>query len=168
MITALAACGEESAPRITREGKQDVVGVTKGDLAMDAAIARARASVDTLVNRLRNSSQPLLAQVKAPFGSGDQIEHMWVGNLSYDSRALHGRLASDPVWNSALHRGDSVRLLPQDISDWTIVEGGVLLGGYTIHELRRRMPAGERARFDSTRRYRLAADTAISTLPRRD
>ena len=65
-----------------------------------------------------------------------------------------------------LRPGDTVSLAPDQVSDWMVGFDDVMLGGYTIQEIRRRLGRDERAVFDTTLLFRVVADTALLELPR--
>jgi uncharacterized protein YegJ (DUF2314 family) len=162
----LLACSADGAATIRRSGNPDVIGVARDDPAMTLAIAKARATAGRLVAGLRDSARsPVLALVKAPFGVGDDVEHMWINDLSVQGRYVRGVVANEPVGFASPRMGDTVQVALVDISDWMLVQDGVLLGGFTLLELRRRMSDSERTQFDATLPYRMAADTAIVSLP---
>jgi uncharacterized protein YegJ (DUF2314 family) len=164
VVAGILGCSPGDDSRIRRPGNPDVINVARNDPAMDTAIAHARASVGHLVTRIRDSG-PVGALVKARFGTGDEVEHMWIDSLSLHGNYFTGRLANEPVSLGNLKIGDSVQVAVDEISDWMLLEDGVLIGGFTILELRRRMSETERAQFDRSLTFRVAADSAITTLP---
>jgi uncharacterized protein YegJ (DUF2314 family) len=166
-VLGLLACGGYDGSTIKRAGNPDVISVARDDAAMVLAIAQARASSGRLLAAVRDSARsPVLALVKAPFGTGDDVEHMWIDELSVRGSYIQGRVANEPLAPMSPRLGDTVQVALNDISDWMLVEEGVLIGGFTLLEVRRRMSDSERARFDATFPYRIAADSAIISLPR--
>ncbi|HEX8272668.1 MAG TPA: DUF2314 domain-containing protein [Longimicrobiaceae bacterium] len=151
---------------VRREDQPDVYNLTRDDRAMNAAVARARATLGTFnkyLDKVGHGSAS--AMIKGMFTAGDRTEHIWVGNVAWDGTRYRGRLIGEPVWVKRLHDGNPVALTPEQVSDWTIVADGILLGGYTTLEIRRRLSPGDRAAFDANLPYRVVSDTVLLRLP---
>jgi uncharacterized protein YegJ (DUF2314 family) len=157
----------QGTPGFIRQ-RDDVWGVRSEDEAMNAAIARARATLPVFNGYLsRAAGGEVEAIIKAEFHQGDVVEHMWVTDVTFDGRAYHGRLINRPMELTNVRQGDAVTIHPGHVSDWVVVEDGVGLGNFTTLEFRRRMKPAERAEFDRSRHYRIIADSALLALPRR-
>ena len=96
--------------------------------------------------------------VKAPFSDGVQTapaqgnpegEHMWLGEVDFDGRFVSGILLNTPNWLKSVKEGDSVRIPPDEISDWMYVIDGNVYGAYTVNLLRFRMATKEREAHDA-------------------
>lgn len=166
LVFAAAASEAQGTPGIIRQ-RDDVWGVASEDRAMNAAIARARATLPVFNGYLsRAAGGEVEAIIKAEFHQGERVEHMWVSDVTFDGRVYHGRLINRPMDLTNVREGDAVTIRPKHVSDWLVVEDGVGLGNFTMLEFRRRMTPGERAEFDRSRHYRIIADSAIIALPR--
>ena len=166
LLAAAAACEAQDTPGFIRR-REDVWGVESEDDAMNSAIARARATLPVFNGYLsRAAGGEVQAILKAEFRQGDQVEHMWVSDVTFDGRAYHGILINRPMDLTNVGQGDAVTIRPKHVSDWLVVEDGVGLGNFTTLEFRRRMSPTERAEFDRSRHYRIIADSAIIALPR--
>lgn len=107
--------------------------------------------------------------LRARFSKGGEIEQMWISDVTWNGRVYRGVLNSQPTELTNVRQGQSVTILPEQVTDWMIVErGGVMLGNFTTMEIRSRLPPGERARMDRGMGLRILADTALITLPRRN
>jgi uncharacterized protein YegJ (DUF2314 family) len=138
-------------------GNEDrVTSVSDDDPRMNAAIAKARETVDTFIAALQS---PRTGQseftVKMAFTDGEHTEHMWLSPVSYDGKIFHGTVQNDPANVANVKLGQAASIEPSKISDWMYVENGKLVGGYTVRALREIMPPSERAEFDRTAPFRI-------------
>lgn len=164
LLLPAAVCEAQDAPVRQR---RDVYGVPSGEAAMDSAMDRARATLPVFHGWLERAGDGRVeAKIKARFRQGDEVEHMWVAEVTFDGRVYRGRLESRPLGLTNVRPGDRVTITPERVSDWMVVVDGVMLGNFTTLELRSRMSAPERARLDRMMGYRILADTAIIALPR--
>ena len=155
---ALAACDSKksSSETIRREGQPDYVHVPDKDPEMDKAIQTARDSVDTFIAALK---APAAGQgnftVKKPFKDGEQVEHIWLSNATFDGTQFSGRVDNEPVDVKNVKLGQTATAAKNEISDWFYIENGKLVGGYTIRALYSRMPPDEKKDFDAHAGFKL-------------
>jgi len=134
---------------VERPGLAPVTYVKDDDPRMVAAIEKARNTTDQFIATLKN---PKAMQsgfgVKVPLKYANQFEHMWVSPVLFANDQFVGTLNNQPLKVTTLKLGDEVKVGKADISDWMYVEGGKLIGGYTIRILRDNMSEIERNKFD--------------------
>ena len=162
LLLAVASCQDAQGESAVGRDDPNYRPFHAGDREMQAAIARARGSTGELLGRLLQppSTQTFLS-VKVRIVDGQGAEHLWLDSLRYDGRQLSGRLNDEPLVVQNARRGDVVRVMPGDITDWMAIDGGRLCGGYTVRLARRRMPARERAALErDVRLVRLPTDTS--------
>ncbi len=118
---------------------------------MNASMAKAKSTVATFEAALR-SPKPSQSgfSVKVRITDGDQIEHFWTSDVTYDGTVFHARINNDPEEVTNVKVGQAVSVRPQDISDWMYVDHGILVGGYTVRALRDAMSPSDRADLDKT------------------
>jgi uncharacterized protein YegJ (DUF2314 family) len=150
IVLALAIVGCSSR----RWDEDKVTSVADDDARMNAAIAKAKATVDTFIAALK-SPKPGQKDfsVKMPFVDGEHTEHMWLAPVSYDGKVFRGIVNNEPQSVKNVRLGQEVEVAPPGISDWMYVENGKIVGGRTIRVLRETLPAGERADFDQNVRF---------------
>jgi uncharacterized protein YegJ (DUF2314 family) len=167
LLLASTVCAAQDPPRISRE-RDDVYNVPSEDAAMEAAIARARATLPVFHQYLDQAANgDVEVKLKAEFRQGDEVEHMWIADVSWDGRVYRGTLQSRPLGLTNVRQGDEVTIRPERVSDWlAVVEDDVMLGNFTTMELRRRMTPKQRAQLDRGMGYRILADSAIIAVPR--
>lgn len=133
-LLALAGCGSGKGKDVTKSGHPDDPVVTNFDeKAMDAAIAEAKATLATFDAELKKKDAQYYAIKKGyPTNSGS-VEHCWVGYVALDGDVYVGKMDNIPAnLKEPLKAGDAVRVERKDISDWMVMKGGKLYGGYTI------------------------------------
>jgi uncharacterized protein YegJ (DUF2314 family) len=133
-----------------------VVGVAGDDSAMNAAIAKAHATIGDFVRRL---DRPPLSQtdvsLKVRLTDGREVEHVWLADVHHNGTRFWGRISNDVEHLTNYHLGDSVSVELPEVSDWLAVDAGRLVGGYSIRLLRERMSPTERAEFDRQVPFRM-------------
>lgn len=125
------------------------VSIEETNPAMRAATEKARESINEFIAQLRNP-RPTISYfaVKARFEDNGTIEHLWLNFVSFDGKEFEGNVANDPVTLRTISFGKTVRVPPERISDWMIIDGGILVGGYTLRVLRERLSEPEKRAFD--------------------
>ncbi|MEM6798359.1 MAG: DUF2314 domain-containing protein [Planctomycetota bacterium] len=127
LLVASAGCVAE---------RSDVIDVADDDPIMVKAIDDARATVDQFIAALKS---PKPAQnglsVKALVEEGETGEHMWLTSLSYADGVFTGTINNAPAALTSIKFGDQFTVPKDEISDWMFIEGGKLVGGYTIRAL---------------------------------
>jgi uncharacterized protein YegJ (DUF2314 family) len=129
----------------------NVKSVSSEDAEMNAAIQQAQDTLPLFITALQSpkpTQTQFLIKAKFPYDH-DGIEHMWISDGSFDGTQFEGVLANEPIDVKEIHLGDHVAIQKEEVSDWMIIDNGRLMGGFTIHVLRRRMTDSERAQFDS-------------------
>jgi uncharacterized protein YegJ (DUF2314 family) len=130
--------------------------VPADDSHMNAAIAKARATVRTFEAALRapKASQSGFS-IKVRIEDGDAVEHFWLSDVTFNGSVFHGKIANDAETVKTVAFGDPVSARPAEISDWMYVDHGILVGGYTLRVLRDRLSPSERNEFDKSVPFRV-------------
>ncbi len=137
----------------TAQEDDNVVSVSNDDIEMNHAIKNAQDSLPQFITAfISPTGSQTYFSIKGMFRFGypDDIEHMWVSDLSFHETHFIGFLGNDPVFVEDLKYGDQVKVSLDQISDWMIVDGETLLGGFTIHVLRNKMSLEEKNQFDES------------------
>jgi uncharacterized protein YegJ (DUF2314 family) len=124
------------------------VSVSADDPQMNAAIDQARKSVQQFIMALQ-SSKILESNfsVKKRFDQGEEVEHIWLTDITFDGQNFHGKVGNDPEEVKNIKLGDDAVVDKNEISDWMYIENGKLVGGYTIRVLYSRMTSDEKKDF---------------------
>ena len=131
------------------DGSPVVVAFGPDDPDIDAATARARETVGELIAVLEETGgRGIDAQVKVPIAEGDTVEHVWLEAVRYEDGMIHGSLASVPMFLRDWQRGDPTMVAPDEITDWLMIRGGALTGGFVLCVTRARMEDAERTELD--------------------
>ena len=89
-----------------------------------------------------------LMAVKAAFGNGGAVEHMWVADVRFDGEIVRGTLINEPHELTDVKLGDAVEVPLAHVSDWMILHEGKVYGAYTVNAARKKMTAEERQAHD--------------------
>lgn len=162
LLAAQLGCDEGPAGNGAASGgaargdRPNVVPVDEQDPEMTAAMAKA---LETLPDFIAAARAPKPTQsaftVRAPFVEGEQTEYMAVTPVTFDGKVFHGTLDDEPVALRNVNRGDAVVIEPGRVADWSYVEDGKLVGGFTLRVLRARMTPEQRREFDGRSKARV-------------
>lgn len=178
-ITALAvtlltmdACGDagrSSASPPEQAGREidaqkNILYVSPEDAAMNAAIDRAQATVHDFLPHLQHppKGQEYLG-VKVRLGDDPKRgEHIWLYDVRYDGGKIVGRLMDDADYFPEWKQGATVRVAPEEVSDWMTVENGHVCGGFTSRVVVATLPPeGQREWFKAMEIDGLPAGNAV-------
>ncbi len=151
LLLAISPWWAEAGELIQRQGQPDAYRVEPEDIPLKSAQIEAQLKLAELRERIQSppSEQTYLA-VKGIFGEDDQVEHLWLQDLSLQEDRIVGTLDNQPLELSQWSVGDRVVLRREQISDWMAIESGQLVGGWTLRALREQMTEAERAAFDAS------------------
>ena len=128
---------------------RNIVDVKEDDPRMNAAIAKARKSVDDFIKALKDPARGQTSfAVKVPIPGEGRVEHFWVNDVRYDGKQFTGKINNDPEYVKDVKLGDTVTVGRDKISDWMYVDRGVLVGGQTIRAIRAAMSDADRRELD--------------------
>jgi uncharacterized protein YegJ (DUF2314 family) len=148
VILALTGCGSSEKPGgeiIRRDGQPDYTRLQGEDPEMAKAIQTARETVGTFIAALKNpTAKQTSFSIKNAFKDGEQVEHIWLSNPSFDGTKFSGRVDNEPVDVKNVKLGETAIAAEDEISDWFYVDNGKLVGGYTIRVLYGRMSPEEK------------------------
>ncbi len=132
------------------------VSIEETDPKMHEAIGKARGSIDEFIAMLQNP-KPTISYfaLKAKFEENGTIEHVWLNFITCDGKEFEGNVANDPFALKTISFGKTVRVPLERVSDWMIIDNGVLVGGYTLRVLRDRMSEPDKRAFDEKGRFRV-------------
>ncbi len=122
--------------------------VKDDDKAMDRAVTEARESLGFFLAALKaKKSDTGTFEVKKCFVEGEKAEHIWIGNITWDGKAFHGRVDNKPLEINNTHLGKIVTVTPEDLTDWMYVRSGKLMGGFTMRVLYSRLSPEQKTDF---------------------
>lgn len=147
------------------------------DAELHQAYVRARETVRFFFRELSWEGRRIipgldLAAIKAPFADSEvppddpSIEHMWMNDVWFDGRHVHGTLLNSPFGLSSVKAGDRVAVPLTKISDWMYATSGRVCGGFTIDALRLRMSPSERKEHDRAWGLDFGTPGEIDLVPR--
>lgn len=141
------------------DSQHSVITFSSDDPEMDQAAAKARKTFRYFWRELSWEYRRIvpgleLAAVKGYFTDPESRpdafdgEHMWLVDVQFDGREIHGTLINSPRTLQSVSEGDRVRIGGKRLTDWMYVQGGEVYGGFTIDLMRSRMTDSERKQHD--------------------
>ena len=135
---------------VTRmQGDANMYTVNDDDRQLEHAVRQARRTVGQFVTAL-NSPPPNSRdfQVKKLFVAKDgTAEHIWLADVKFTGNRFVGVVDNRPGKIAGLKLGDREAVNPDEITDWSYVQDGKLVGGYTIRVLYTEMSDQEKQQF---------------------
>jgi uncharacterized protein YegJ (DUF2314 family) len=155
LLSLVALAGHAKEPDTTtiteREGQPMVTYFKGSDPLMAEAQNKARATLPEFEKRLTAppATQTRIS-LKGRFEEDGNVEHMWIEDVVITNDGYRGQLANHPLEIKGIDVGDMVTVPRERVSDWFAVDGGKLVGGYTLRLQRSRMPPEKQAAFDAS------------------
>jgi uncharacterized protein YegJ (DUF2314 family) len=133
LTLSLTCCSDNSYDPVTE--------VEFDDKDMNVAIDDARSSVAEFVERLKNPRPTDESfSVKKMISDGEEVEHLWLTDVSYSHGKFTGIINEDPQSVRNVKFGQKVTVEETEILDWMYLDDGELVGNFTLRVLLKRMP----------------------------
>ncbi|QNP41917.1 YegJ family protein [Lysobacter solisilvae (ex Woo and Kim 2020)] len=127
-----------------------IVRVAGEDTEMNAAIAKARGSLDEFLALSRKPPKGARNfKLKVKFSDANGNEHMWVVPFKQHGDDFSGTLANEPEMVRTVQAWQTVRFSRADITDWGYERDGKQFGSFTVCVMLTRMPAEEARAYDA-------------------
>ena len=121
-----------------------IVSVGSEDGEMNAAIAKAQASLDDF---LKIAAHPPTGasgfKLKVRIHDSHGTEHMWVTPFAQTASGFTGVLADDPETVASVKNGQRLDFARSEVTDWGYVLNGRQKGSFTVCVLFKHMPVSE-------------------------
>ncbi len=150
LLVVAAACGDS---KDERSAKQPDTLVTEFDqVAMDKAIAEARATIDEFKTHLATPEQgDHDFYLKVKIEDGDRTEHFWLSGIAIEGDNYAGRIDNQSGDVKSVKLGQRYEFGFADVSDWMYRnEVGVMQGCRTLRVLLADMPPDEAAQISAS------------------
>lgn len=137
-------------------GPPGYAAVTDQDRAIEQAVMRARKSMGFFVAALKAKKPADKGfEVKKAYVDGDKVEHLWVGELTFDGKNFQGKINNRPHDVRTVKLGQKVTVAPREVGDWMFIKDGKLIGGYTTRVLYSRLSPAEKAEFNKEADFKI-------------
>lgn len=111
---------------------------------MQQAIAEARSTLDTFLDRFRHPQPGDDAfHLKVKIEDKNGVEYFWVSDLKLAAEPYSGKIADEPGIVKAVSFGQEYRFTRSDVSDWMYMANGKMQGNYTLKVELESMPPQE-------------------------
>ncbi len=140
-LCILAGCGGASTDSPTMVERDEVIFVKQDDEEMNAAMKKARDSLDEFERRFKNP-QPTDSdfQVKVRLEAEDGPEHVWAEVVRIEGDVFVATIKNYPRYVKNVKFGDEITVTRDKLSDWSYHDKGKKIGGFTVRVLLKRMP----------------------------
>lgn len=113
-----------------------VIQVADDDPRMRAAVDEARRRWPEFIRAFDRRDGNDSFAVKAPISDAEHIEYMWLIVAAIENNIAYGRVDNDPLNVQGVKPGDIRRVSGSEIWDWMYLEGGEMVGGFSVAVLR--------------------------------
>lgn len=161
LLTPLLQAAEQESNHLAgRENKSSgppgYQQVDDNDKQFDRATERAQRELGFFMAALKaKKSGDSGFEIKKAFVDGDNVEHLWINDVTYDGTNFHGKINNKPIDVKNVRLGQSVTVAPKDVTDWMFIKDGKLIGGYTTRVLYARLSSEQRAQFDQQADFKI-------------
>ena len=142
----LALIADGSLASCSRHHSKDdqTIRVSSSDAEMNAAIAKARASLPDFwqVYEKREQGESGFS-LKVKITDNEKIKHFWVVDVERKDGKISGSINNDPDIVQNVKLGDKITVNEPDISDWLYLRNGKMVGNFTLRALFKRMSKSE-------------------------
>jgi uncharacterized protein YegJ (DUF2314 family) len=143
-----AAAAEPVKPVASKPAPAKAAPLKPGPKAMDAAIAKARGSLDLFwAQHAKADAGVEHLALKVRVASGKAKELLWVIEVERKGDALSGLINTEPVSLKTVKFGQRYAFKDRDIVDWTFMRNGKIVGNETLRALLDMMPAEDAAKY---------------------
>jgi uncharacterized protein YegJ (DUF2314 family) len=150
VLLAFSLQTQAQSPGRTQDGKiqNKVYNISSQDAEMEAAIAKARSTLDAFLKVQANPPKGAEDfKIKVLFTGGGHSEHIWVTPFQVTKTGFKGTLAGEPRYVKHLVNGQDVTFTRADVSDWGYTLNEKQKGSYTVCVMFNHMPAAEANRY---------------------
>jgi uncharacterized protein YegJ (DUF2314 family) len=140
-LVGIVAASAQNRPGFTH--------VPSDDPEMIAAQAKARATLAEFWSKLERpgpGESDFALKVGLPVNATAQ-EHIWVANIQRGGGKIFGRISNEPVDLKTVKRGQRIEIVEDQISDWTYLRDGKIVGNFTVRPILNRLPPQEAERY---------------------
>lgn len=121
------------ATAIPTMAEDTVIPFANDDAEMNAAIAKARASLPDFWAKLAAPGQNEADfSLKLGISDGKQTEHFWCGQIEGNQESATCVIANEPIDVFTVAYGERVKVNPAEISDWLYYRNDKIIGAETL------------------------------------
>jgi uncharacterized protein YegJ (DUF2314 family) len=116
--------------------RDPVTSVAEDDSEMNAAIAKARASLPSFWQKFDHPGPGETDfALKVAIKDSNGTEHFWLVDLERKDGNITGTINNDPEIVKTVKDGDRIPIPEADISDWMYMRNGKMVGNHTVRAL---------------------------------
>lgn len=124
--------------------KDTVVRVSDSDKEMNAAIQKARTTLDDFLKTYKEQPAGTSGfRLKVKITDDNGSEHFWVMPFKQVGKGFEGTIANEPDIVESVEEGDNYKFTREDITDWGYVKNGKQVGSFTVCAMFKSMSKAE-------------------------
>ena len=135
----IVGCSRGSKSQAHDSPKPETLTEEFDEAEMDAAIKTAQNRVEEFLKVLGENAADSFS-VKAPIHDGNDTEHFWIVDVSYENGVFSGQIGDEPGIVKNVKLGQNWEIKKDEISDWMYTKGDRIHGGFTIDPLLHSFP----------------------------
>lgn len=144
ILMLLMTCANLSQPSMSFAAEDKVIAVEGDDPAMNAAIDKARSTLDEFWRKLSNPKpNEKNFSVKLKLTDGSNVEHFWCGSIEGDAQSATCIINNDPQTVKTVQAGQRIPIESDVVSDWMYMRDDKIVGGQTVRILLNYMSSDE-------------------------
>lgn len=150
----VSACQDKGAQAPSAQAPAataDPFQLPESDVRIIAAREMARVSALGFIDALRSPKPSYSGFALRAAGPGGQP--VWLGDILYDGHTFKGRVGGTPYQPAP--PGAEMKVKRADITDWMYLDGGKMVGGFTVRAIRDSLPPDKRAEFEKRLPFRI-------------
>lgn len=118
-----------------------VIDVPNDDAEMNAAMAKARKTLPEFWRQFDKPGEGINGFcLKVRISSGKNSEHFWLRDIRREGKKYSGIIDNDPAIVKTVKIGDRYTFTDEQISDWSFMRNGKIVGNQTARVLVKRLP----------------------------
>ncbi len=136
----------------SRNENPDVYDVKDENDRMNWGIQKANLTLQYFEDCLNNPKpNQSYFSIKVKIVDNGMVEHIWLSEPHFDDDGnLFGTIGNEPIDVTNVKLGQKIGIERKLISDWMIIDGGRLIGGYTIRAIREGLTGQALVNFDKS------------------
>lgn len=143
-----------ASPSLDARADDRVVNVPTGDPEMEAAMAKARASLnDFWTHQAAPGKGEERFSLKVAISDAGKTEHFWLGDVRKEGTGYTGQINNTPQTVRNVRAGQRYSFSAAQISDWMFFRNGKIVGNETMRPLLKRLPP------EQAKQYRAMLET---------
>ncbi len=145
-----------------KDGK-DIVTFDPQNSTMNEAMIAGQNTIKKFLKIFNNKQENQIRfSVKVKMSDDSNTEYLWLDELDFSKEGVvKGLLLNKPYYFSDFNIGDPLTMNLDKIVDWSYIEGGYLIGGFTLRVMFEKYSPDQKIEIQKQLGYRIDANKGI-------